>query len=188
MNTWCPESYKVAWQFATRKHAGQTYGGAEEGERIPYINHLASVTMEVSLAAVTTPEPVNATLAVQCALLHDTIEDTDATYDEVSSLFGAEVAEGVLALSKDTNLPTKQAQMQDSLQRIQQQPKEVWMVKLADRITNLYRPPFYWHNDKILAYQSEAQLILDALGSSNAVLTTRLAEKISAYPQFLKSL
>ena len=48
------------------------------------------------------------------------------------------------------------AQMADSLARIKQQPKEVWLVKLADRSANLGKPPHYWSAEKILAYRQEA--------------------------------
>ena len=44
-------------------------------------------------------------LAVQCALLHDTIEDTAVTFEEIVDRFGREVAEGVLSLTKDKTLP-----------------------------------------------------------------------------------
>lgn len=185
-NLWSPDIYQKAWAFATRKHAGQTYGGACEGERIPYINHIASVAMEVAFAAAMTHEFLDADLAIQCALLHDTIEDTDVTYEELRELFGGAVAEGVMALSKDQSLPSKQSQMEDSIARIKLQPKEVWMVKLADRITNLYHPPFYWNDEKILSYQQEAQYILDQLGESNAALANRLTQKIEEYPAFLR--
>lgn len=42
----------------------------------------------------------------------------------------------------------KKLQMQDSLRRIKSQPREVWMVKMADRITNLQPPPGHWSEEK----------------------------------------
>ena len=74
--------------------------------------------------------------------------------------------------------------MKDSLQRIKQQPQEVWMVKMADRITNLYHPPFYWNVEKILRYSQEAKLIHSELKASNHELAKRLLDKIEAYSQF----
>lgn len=59
--------------------------------------------------------------------------DTEATYEEVTSLFGKSVADGVNALTKNESLPAKHEQMMDSLTRIKMQPVEIWMVKLADR-------------------------------------------------------
>jgi len=43
--------------------------------------------------------------AAQVALLHDTIEDTATTYDEIKEIFSEKIADAVLALSKDSNLP-----------------------------------------------------------------------------------
>ena len=81
-------------------------------------------------------------LAIQTAILHDTIEDTNPAYEDFQSEFGRNIAYSVLALTKDTILE-KEAQIHDSLERIKLQPKEIWMVKLADRITNLQPPPSY---------------------------------------------
>ena len=85
---------------------------------------------------------------------------------------------------KNKKLPGKQEQMLDSLQRIKQQPLEVGMVKLADRITNLQPPPHYWTKEKINSYREEAQIILDTLGCSNEFLAQRLADKIKNYQQY----
>lgn len=71
--------------------------------------------------------------------------------------------------------------MQDSLRRIQLEPKEIWAVKLADRIANLYHPPFYWNAERNAQYKIEARVILDALGSASPRLAARLEDKIAAY-------
>ena len=174
------DAYADAWDFVTRRHAGQTYGGKSEGEQIPYINHLASVAAEVAWAVAGTAG-WDLDLAVQCALLHDVLEDTATTHAEVSELFGPGVAAGVLALTKNSTLPSSEDKMRDTLARIQLQPREIWAVKLADRISNLYSPPFYWNAAKIAQYKAEAQIILDALGAANPRLALRLADKIAAY-------
>jgi (p)ppGpp synthase/HD superfamily hydrolase len=123
-------------------------------------------------------------LAVQCALLHDVIEDTGVPYTSLVGDFGIAVAEGVMALTKNETLD-KSLQMADSLKRIRQQPEEVWMVKLADRITNLQPPPSYWTKDKIAAYHAEAIAILNALGDASSALSTRLGDKIDAYKLYI---
>lgn len=174
------DAYAQAWEFVTLRHAGQTYGGRSEGEQIPYINHLASVAAEVAWAIAGTPG-WDLDLAVQCALLHDVIEDTDTACAEVSAQFGPAVAAGVMALTKNAQLASSDDRMADTLARIQRQPKEIWAVKLADRITNLYHPPFYWTGEKMEHYRAEAGRILDALGSANAPLAQRLRDKIAAY-------
>lgn len=120
-------------------------------------------------------------LLVLCALLHDIIEDTNGTYHDIHIEFGIEVANGVLALSKDKKLPSNEDQMRDSIERIRQEPKEVWMVKLSDRITNLQPPPKNWSKTKIDAYRTEATLILSESGDANAYLAERLGAKIKDY-------
>jgi (p)ppGpp synthase/HD superfamily hydrolase len=183
-HNWSIDELQRTWQLASRLHDGQKYGGPNQGEQVEYINHIGSVVFEV-LKAIDHTEDMNAGLAIQCAVLHDTIEDTAFSYDQVIELFGKEVADGVLALSKSDAIEDKSEKMLDSLNRIKQQPVEVWAVKMADRICNLYQPPYYWNNAKKIAYMEEARLLLDTLKDGNAYLAGRLAEKIKAYERFL---
>lgn len=173
---WTQETYLQALSFAARVHAGQKIPGGE----LPYVIHLCQVAMEVMAC----PEAED--LAVACALLHDTIEDTSASYDDVKDAFGGTIADGVLALTKNSALPKKE-QMADSLVRIQKQPPGVWMVKLSDRITNLQKPPHYWSDDKRRAYLAEAEVIWRELGPANQSLSQRLAFKIESYQQYIGS-
>lgn len=174
---WNQDKYIKAWNFASGAHHGQLVPGT----KFPYINHIANVAMETMAAIASEQKVNNPDLLVQCALLHDVIEDTETSYDVLVSEFGTDVANGVLALSKDLMLPNKTEQMKDSLARIKQQPLEIWMVKLSDRITNLQPPPNHWNKEKINAYREEAELILENLGSSNSFLATRLQAKIAEY-------
>lgn len=174
-NTLLQDSYIKAFRFAAEKHIGQKVPDTEWS----YLAHLSMVSMEV-MAALNYEFDMDGDLTVQAAILHDTIEDTDTTYNELKSKFGNSVADGVLALTKDKNVE-KQAQMQDSLRRIKLQPKEIWMVKMADRITNLQPPPSYWSQNKKKKYLVEAQLILDELRSGSGCLSKRLEEKILNY-------
>jgi (p)ppGpp synthase/HD superfamily hydrolase len=119
-------------------------------------------------------------LAVQCALLHDTIEDTPVSYEDIAQAFGIAVADGVMALTKRADLPKPDA-MADSIRRIKTQPREVWSVKLADRITNLQPPPEKWPLSKRSAYCDEAVYILGELGSASGYLAGRLNHKIESY-------
>lgn len=175
---WSQEKYLAAWLFAAEAHGAQTVPGTA----LPYVVHVGAVAMEVTAALVNGSAVDNPDLAVQCALLHDVIEDTSISVDLVAARFGDAVAAGVLALSKDSRLPTKTEQMADSLRRIQQQPREVWMVKLADRTVNLQPPPPHWAAAKIAAYREEARTILAVLGPADAYLAKRLAQKIEVYP------
>ncbi len=97
------------------------------------------------------------------------------------ALFAANLKKHALLPVQDPGLPKDQA-MADSLRRIQLQPREVWIVKLADRINNLEAPPHYWTTTKIDAYRAEAQVIADALGAASPYLHARLRARIAAYP------
>lgn len=178
MPTWSPERYLAAWRFAQRAHLGQTVPGTE----ISYLAHVGAVAMEICAALARRDDVADPDLAVQCALLHDTVEDTDVTVEDLGAAFGAAVAAGVSALTKDPGAGDKAAQMADSLERIREQPAEIWMVKMADRITNLAPPPAHWDAAKIERYRIEAESIRAALAAACPVLGDRLAKKIAAYP------
>jgi (p)ppGpp synthase/HD superfamily hydrolase len=73
---------------------------------MPYVVHLSNVAMEILIASQNTTN-FNLSSAIQIALLHDTLEDTSATYEELEDEFGKEVAKGVQALTKNDKLPKK---------------------------------------------------------------------------------
>lgn len=176
---WSQDKYTKAYRFAAEAHNGQVFPGTE----LPYIMHVSFVGMEVMAALAHEPK-WDGDLAMQCALLHDVIEDTEVSYEDVEGGFGTAVADGVLALTKDSNLP-KEQQMADSLRCIRQQPAEIWLVKLADRVTNLAEPPHTWSHEKKERYRQEAIQIRAALHEASPYLSQRLLEKIQAYKAFL---
>jgi len=181
---WSIDLIQKAWNLAAELHQGQQYSGPQEGQHFEYLKHIGGVTFEMLNALQFDPD-LDAQIAIPCAILHDTIEDTAVDFVQMEVLFGKTIAEGVAALSKDSNLPDKAARMRDSLDRIRKQPKSVWAVKLADRIVNLDPPPYHWKPAKIQAYQKEAQIILEQLGAGSPYLADRLAKKILAYREFI---
>ena len=176
------ENYIEVLNFAALAHGEQ-----KTPKGLPYIAHITCVAMEVINACEKSQLEQNKTdLAISCALLHDVIEDTNITYDEIYVKFGDKIANGVEALTKDKTKSAKQEQMKDSLERLLAQPYEIQMVKLADRITNLGIPPKHWDNEKMKKYQEEASLILSCLKNSNVYLAKRLEEKIEEYKKYIK--
>lgn len=169
--------YQKAIKFAAAKHADQNQ--TIPGTNLPYVVHLSNVAMEIMIASFNTDD-FDLDFAVQVALLHDTIEDTSTTFDELDTEFGTDIAEAVHALTKNTDLP-KEQQMNDSLKRIKSMPLEVWTVKLADRITNLQPPPPHWDNERKIRYREEAKLIHSELKNSNKFLADRLEGNIKKY-------
>ncbi len=180
---WSIEKISKAWHLATRLHNGQKYGGPKEGEHVEYLNHIGGVVFEI-MNALQYEKVRDADLAIHCAILHDTIEDTSATLEKIEEQFGKEVAAGVMALTKDESITDKMKKMQDSLDRILLQPKEVWMVKMADRIVNLSPPPYYWKNEKKESYRQEAIMIYENLKNGSDYLAHRLENKIEVYSSF----
>lgn len=178
---WTPETAMAAARFAAEAH--QCIGQTVPGTDIPYFYHVSLVAIEV-MNALSLEDAHDGDLAVQCALLHDVLEDTPATALQLAAQFGPVVTAGVQALTKDAVIADKGARMRDSLKRIRQQPRAVWMVKLADRIVNLQPPPDDWNAAKVDQYRQEAREILHSLGAASPVLADRLTDKIRSYGRF----
>jgi len=176
---YCTKNYKDALAFALKAHGEQ-----KTPEGLPYAFHIVSVANEIINSLSMHPVSYDeANVAIACALLHDVNEDThervssrNLKLENVNS-----IVHGVEALTKDTTLPSKQLQMQDSLKRLKKEPKCVQMVKLADRITNLAPAPLFWNKAKRKSYVEEAKQILKALKDSNSYLAKKLQDKIDNY-------
>ncbi|MBA3397136.1 MAG: bifunctional (p)ppGpp synthetase/guanosine-3',5'-bis(diphosphate) 3'-pyrophosphohydrolase [Deltaproteobacteria bacterium] len=176
-----PDRYVAALRFAAERHHGQHM----QESQLPYLVHLVAVAAEVTAAL--PAEGVDVDVAIGCALLHDILEDTPTTRAELVERFGEPIAAGVSALTKASSdsLILKEHRMADSLARIRAQPPAVWIVKLADRITNLAPPPAGWSRDKRVAYRDEAMQIADALGGVCPQLDARIRAKIATYAAYL---
>ena len=121
---------RTAFEYGTRMHDGQFRHSGE-----PYFTH------PVAVAAILTEQQLDDATIIT-ALLHDTIEDTKASYAEVEKLFGHEVAELVDGVTKLTNLQlnsteTKQAENFRKLFMAMAKDLRVILVKLADRLHNM---------------------------------------------------
>lgn len=171
--------YQKAIAFAGERHKDQKIPGTE----ISYIVHLSNVAMEIFKAHADTPD-FDLDFAIQTALLHDVLEDTPTSFEELRIHFGQSIAAAVWALSKNDKLKSEE-QIPDSLRRIKLQPKEVWVVKLADRISNLQEPPKHWDHPRRIQYQKMAYLISETLKGGNPYLENRLREKIRSYNNYI---
>lgn len=135
-----------ALEFAAYKHRNQRRLNPEAS---PYINH------PIQLAQVLTSHGVTDTATLCAAILHDTIEDTDTTADELRAQFGDEITALVLEVTDDTSLPylaRKQAQI-DKAARSSDKAK---LIKLADKICNISdlasAPPTNWTPKRVVEY------------------------------------
>ena len=119
------ELVKSAELFAKKKHSEKT---RKDGS--PYSEHLEAVVNRLKSLGVIDKE-------VLCVgWLHDTIEDTDTSFDKLLEQFGKRVALLVLSLSKDTSLPKKQKE-RAYIKQLQEASFEAKLVKLCDISANL---------------------------------------------------
>jgi len=136
-------AFAKAVAFAADKHRNQR---RKDADASPYINH------PIALANVLVNEGGVEDAEVLCAaVLHDTIEDTETTADEIQSLFGHKVAAVVLEVTDDKSLE-KQVRKQRQVEHAPQISTEAKLVKLADKICNLRdilaSPPADWSAER----------------------------------------
>lgn len=144
-----------AADFAARQHAGQRRKGVAKE---PYVNHLAEVALLIADATEgSDPELVAA------AWLHDTVEDTEATREDLEQKFGSEVASLVAEVTDDKSLPKAERKR---LQVIQAPKKSerARMLKIADKTSNLrslvMSPPDDWERERLLDYLDWAEKVV----------------------------
>lgn len=125
-------------------------------------------------------EDVDREFLMKVAILHDVIEDTDVTYEDLVKEFGKKVADGVLSLSRDEKIEYEK-QIPECIERIKRQPKEVAIVKMADRLYNIREPFITWSKEKIAKYKIESQFICDELGYACENLKNELQTAIDNY-------
>jgi len=132
-----------ALRFAEEKHKGQL---RDDGQ--PYFKHITDV-VDILLE---NGDGWEQNLII--AALHDTLEDTDTTYEELNEKFGKEAAEGVRLLTKSEGEP-----FDEYANRIFNDEGEVYVatIKLADRLANLYDLPFCGNPEKIRRYLAETK-------------------------------
>jgi len=176
------EKYLKALRFATKIHGEQ-----KTSHGLPYIAHLCSVVIEVMYACQKSKiEDEKTDKAITIAFLSATMENTSMAYDDIYKQFTPEIAQGVEALTKDKTLKTKKEQVEDGISRLLTQDYEIQMIKLANAIVNMQKPPKQFSNIEILEYHREAKFIYSCFKNSNIYLAKRLEEKINAYEIYLK--
>jgi (p)ppGpp synthase/HD superfamily hydrolase len=136
-----------AADYAARQHAQQRRKG-ELAE--PYINHLTEV---VRLLADGTGG--NDIVLLMGGMLHDTIEDTDATREDLERLFGAEVAALVAEVTDDKSLK-KEERKRLQIEKTPLKSRRAKLLKLADKTSNLRdlvrSPPKRWTEERLRDY------------------------------------
>ncbi len=154
-----------ALAFAARKHRFQR---RKDADASPYINHpIAVASILVVEAAIDDPEVVCA------ALLHDTVEDTKTTTEELVENFGPAIAGIVAEVTDDKSLP-KQERKRRQITHAPKLSAKAQQVKFADKIANLRdvvdAPPANWSLARKQEYFDWAKDVVDALPARNPKL------------------
>lgn len=159
MNSYQPQIAQIlrAATFAAHKHRSQRRKDADSS---PYINHpLALADLLANEAGIHDPDIICA------ALLHDTIEDTETTHQELIAHFGESIASIVLELTDDKLLDKATRKLLQVKHAAHATPKAK-AVKMADKICNLRdmskSPPLDWPRDRIQEYFAWASDVVNA--------------------------
>jgi len=147
-----------ALAFAAYKHRDQR---RKDADASPYINH------PIALADVLVNEGGVTDVEVLCAaLLHDTVEDTATTHEELVNAFGSRIARIVAEVTDDKRLP-KAERKRLQIEHAPSISDEAKLVKLADKLCNLRdvadRPPAKWDLERRREYFEWAKQVIDGL-------------------------
>jgi (p)ppGpp synthase/HD superfamily hydrolase len=131
----------------------------------PYVNHLTEVADLV--AAATEGADVEAVVA---AVLHDTVEDTDTTFQEIAARFGDRVADLVAEVTDDKSLP-KAARKQAQIEHAAHASPGAKVIKLADKTSNLramaISPPKGWPAERRAEYLDWSRRVVAGCRGAN---------------------
>ena len=155
----------AAISFAAKKHRKQKRKGADQE---PYINHpLEVLNLLIGVGEITDFDILIA------AVLHDTIEDTETSEEEITRLFGTDVCRMILELTDDKSLP-KEKRKQLQIEHAPYISDGAKQVKLGDKISNIRdvmeNPPAGWSNERQLEYVSWGEKVVAGLRGVNTNL------------------
>ncbi|NP_001017835.1 guanosine-3',5'-bis(diphosphate) 3'-pyrophosphohydrolase MESH1 [Danio rerio] len=157
--------------FAAEKHRNQRH---KDPEGTPYINHPIGVARILSHEGEITDVEV-----IQAALLHDTVEDTDTTFEELESVFGATVARIVQGVTDDKSLPKAERERQQ-VEHAPHCSHQAKLVKLADKLYNLRDlnrcTPEGWSAQRVQEYFEWASQVVKGLRGTNAAIEEKLQQ------------
>lgn len=155
--------------FAAEKHRSCRRKDAEE---TPFINH------PLRVAQILTESGIDDVDVIMAALLHDTIEDTKTTFQELEERFGGAVA-GLVAEVTDDKALKKRERKDRQVESAPHKSDGAKLIKLADKASNLedlVRRPPSWTTERIAEYRQWASLVASGCRGVNATLDKRVAE------------
>ena len=166
-----------ALDFAADKHRDQRRKGASA---VPYINHPIAVARLLATTGGVTDLDV-----LRAAILHDTVEDTDATFAELEARFGARTTGFVREVTDDKSLAKAERK---ALQVAHAAGKSTGaaLVKLADKTCNLRdiaaSPPEHWPLERQQAYFDWAHAVVDRLPPVDTALRAAFDDALRRRP------
>lgn len=159
--------------FAALKHQYQRRAGYD---RLPYMNHLLKVTE----ALIRIGEERDEALLL-AAVLHDVLEDTDATHEELARRFGKEAADIVLELTDDMSIPymeRKWLQVQKAGQ-LGEKARKIRIVDKATNIRDILSYPLDWTLEKKQNYLDNSVQVVSRIRGGNPRLDAWFDETVA---------
>ena len=169
-----------AMRFSVEKHNDQR---RKDSKSSPYINHPIQVAERLYSVG-----GVRDAALLAAAILHDTIEDTDATPDEIQREFGSEVLGLVLEVTDDRSLP-KEVRKQLQVETAAKKSPRAKLLKLADKLCNVKdlveSPPADWSMKRRREYLDWTEKVVLGMRGSNRELETLYDEVLRRGKQSL---
>ena len=165
-----------ATDFAAIKHTDQRRSNVA---KTPYINHPIGV-----MNILCNEGGVTDIATLMGAVLHDTVEDTETTIEEVKLAFGDEVAGIVAEVSDDKDLP-KAERKRLQIVNAPHKSTKAKLVKLADKLYNLRdltrESPVGWTEERVHQYRLWSSKVCSGLVGTNAVLESLLKAELGQH-------
>lgn len=151
--------------LAAEKHRDQRRKDADSS---PYINHPLAVACVLACEAGIVDEDL-----LVAALLHDTVEDTNTTFDEIEQLFGTAVRQLVAEVTDDKSL-AKGERKALQIEHARHASPRAKQLKIADKISNIrditHRPPKSWAAPRKSEYLEWAEQVVSGCRGINPAL------------------
>jgi (p)ppGpp synthase/HD superfamily hydrolase len=151
-----------ALHFAAGRHRDQRRKDREES---PYINHPIQVAELIARVGA-----VADLATLQAAMLHDTVEDTETSFQELEEIFGAEVAGLVKEVTDDKGL-RKETRKRLQIEHAPNLSFKAKHIKIADKISNIlsvtHSPPKGWSMERRLEYLEWSEGVVDGCRGTN---------------------
>ncbi|MFH7244158.1 MAG: HD domain-containing protein [Spirulina sp.] len=164
-----------ALQFAALKHRDQR---RKDAAASPYVNHLITVANLLANTGAVTDA-----VTLMGGILHDTIEDTETTPDELEAAFGPRVRQVVQEVTDDKRLP-KADRKRIQIEKAPHLSIHARQIKLADKISNVqditHSPPAAWSLERCQAYLAWTEQVVAGCRGANPALEALYDQALAA--------